>query len=277
MRLLVTGARGMLGCDLVPLLASRHKVTGVDIQEFDIIKRSAISEIQQRKPERVIHLAAYTDVDGCESQSEKAYSVNALGTRYVAMACQRLDVPMLYLSTDYVFDGTKGTPYYEWDAPNPRSAYGKSKWAGEQEVQRHLTNFFIMRTSWLVGKRGRNFVDTILKLAQERETLEVVNDQRGSPTFTADLAHAIAWLIEQDAFGVYHVTNSGDCTWFDFACEIVRQAGLKKEVRPTDTRTFRRPAERPSYSTLANFSYQRIGSPPLPSWQEALRTYLRKS
>jgi dTDP-4-dehydrorhamnose reductase len=274
LRLLVTGARGMLGSDLVRLLASRHEVFGVDIQEFDITSPSAVREIEQRKPDRVIHLAAYTDVDGCESQVEKSYSVNTLGTRNIALACLKLNAPMLYLSTDYIFDGTKGFPYYEWDVPNPRSIYGKSKWAGEQEIQQHLAHFFIVRTSWLVGKNGKNFVDTILKLAREKETLYVVNDQRGSPTFTVDLARAIAWLIEQDVFGVYHVTNSGDCTWFDFAGEILRKAGLKVHVCPADSRTYRRPAERPSYSVLANFAYQSLGSPPMPSWQSALSNFL---
>jgi len=277
LRLLVTGARGMLGNDLVPELASRHEVVGVDIQEFDITNPRAIREIEQRKPERVMHLAAYTDVDGCESQSEKAYAVNALGTRHVALACQKLNAPMLYLSTDYVFDGTKATPYYEWDAPNPRSVYGKSKWAGEQEVRQHLSRFFLVRTSWLVGKKGRNFVDTILRLAGERDVLEVVNDQRGSPTFTPDLSKAISWLIESDVFGTYHITNSGDCTWYDFAGEIIRQTGLKKQVRPTDSQTYRRPAERPAYSVLSNFAYQGIGGPSLPSWQEALKNFLGKS
>ena len=277
MRLLVTGARGMLGNDLVPVLASRHEVVGVDIQEFDITNPRAIREIEQRKPERVMHLAAYTDVDGCESQSEKAYAVNALGTRHVALACLKLNAPMLYLSTDYVFDGTKATPYYEWDAPNPRSVYGKSKWAGEQEVRQHLSRFFLVRTSWLVGKKGRNFVDTILRLAGERDVLEVVNDQRGSPTFTPDLSKAISWLIESDVFGIYHITNSGDCTWYDFAGEIIRQTGLKKQVRPTDSQTYRRPAERPAYSVLANFAYQGIGGPSLPSWQEALKNHLGTS
>lgn len=274
LRLLVTGARGMLGSDLVRLLVSRHEVEGVDIQEFDITSPSAIPEIEQRKPDRVIHLAAYTDVDGCESQVEKSYSVNTLGTRHIALACQKLNVPMLYLSTDYIFDGTKGLPYYEWDAPNPRSVYGKSKWAGEQEIQQYLTHFFIVRTSWLVGKKGNNFVDTILKLAREKETLDVVNDQRGSPTFTVDLAQAIVWLIEQDAFGIYHVTNSDDCTWFDFAGEIVRKAGLKTHVHSTDSQTYKRPAERPSYSVLANFAYQSLGGPSMSSWQSALNNYL---
>jgi dTDP-4-dehydrorhamnose reductase len=266
----------MLGNDLVPELASRHEVVGVDIQEFDTTNPRAIREIEQRKPERVMHLAAYTDVDGCESHSEKAYAVNALGTRHVALACQKLNAPMLYLSTDYVFDGTKATPYYEWDAPNPRSVYGKSKWAGEQEVRQHLSRFFLVRTSWLVGKKGRNFVDTILRLAGERDVLEVVNDQRGSPTFTPDLSKAISWLIESDVFGIYHITNSGDCTWYDFAGEIIRQTGLKKQVRPTDSQTYRRPAERPAYSVLANFAYQGMGGPSLPSWQEALKNYLGK-
>jgi dTDP-4-dehydrorhamnose reductase len=277
LRLLVTGARGMLGNDLVPELSSRHEVVGVDVQEFDITNPRAVREIEQRKPERVMHLAAYTDVDGCESQSEKAYAVNALGTRHVALACQKLNAPMLYLSTDYVFDGTKATPYYEWDAPNPRSVYGKSKWAGEQEVREHLSRFFLVRTSWLVGKKGRNFVDKILRLAGEKDDLEVVDDQRGSPTFTPDLSKAISWLIESDVFGTYHITNSGDCTWYDFAGEIIRQTGLKKQVRPTDSQTYRSPAERPAYSVLANFAYQGIGGPSLPSWQGALKNYLGKS
>lgn len=264
----------MLGSDLVPVLQLKHEVVGVDIQDFDLTSPDTVREIEQRKPELVLHLAAFTDVDGCESQVEKAYAVNALGARYVALSCQHLGIPMLFISTDYIFDGAKEAPYYEWDAPNPLSVYGKSKWAGEQEVREHLTEFFIVRTSWLVGGKGRNFVNTILNLAREKDALDVVNDQHGSPTFTVDLARAVSWLISTDLFGVYNITNSGECSWFDFACEIVRKAGLKTLIRPTDSKAIKRPAERPANSVLANFAYQRIGGPAMPSWQEALSRYL---
>jgi dTDP-4-dehydrorhamnose reductase len=277
LRLLVTGALGMLGCDLVPVLKDKHEVVGVDIQDFDLTGLGSVREIEQRNPEMVIHLAAYTDVDGCESQVEKAFEVNALGTRHTALACQRLSIPLLFISTDYVFDGTKGVPYYEWDAANPVSVYGQSKWAGEREVQQHLSRFFIVRTSWLVGKKGRNFVETILKLAREKDSLDIVNDQRGSPTFTVDLSRAIAWLIDTDLYGIYHITNSGDCTWYDFAKEIIRQAGEKTLIRPTDSKTYQRPAQRPAHSVLANFAYQHAGGPSLPSWQESLSHYLDKN
>jgi dTDP-4-dehydrorhamnose reductase len=275
-RILVTGGRGMLGHDLCTLLAQEHKVIGVDIEEFDITQLEAVEEVVARNPERVCHLAANTDVDGCELDPDKAYMVNGLGTRHIALACQRLSIPMLYISTDYVFDGTKGAPYREFDPPHPTSAYGRSKLAGEWFTERLLNRFFIVRTSWLYGHAGRNFVDTILRKAKETGRLSVVTDQVGCPTYTRDLAHAIQRLITTDLFGIYHVTNCNETSWFEFAQEILKQAGLTGvALEPTDSQTYRRPAPRPSYSVLDNLSWRCTFGSHLRPWQEALADYLR--
>ncbi|MFH0800862.1 MAG: dTDP-4-dehydrorhamnose reductase [bacterium] len=276
MNIAVTGGRGMLGRDLCRALSEKHRVFCLDLPDFDITD----SDLVQRKlsdldPGAVIHCAAFTDVDGCERDPEKAFKVNDLGTQNVVYACMGKRAKLMYISTDYVFDGSKKTPYLEVDAPSPMSVYGKSKLAGEMAVRDLLHRFFIVRTSWLFGKNGKNFVSTILKLAGENPELRVVDDQRGSPTFAADLADGLVRLIESDFFGIYHLTNSGECTWYDFAREILEEAGIKKPVYPLSSEDLVRPAPRPANSVLANTHYLLRGFPPLRSYREGLRAFLK--
>lgn len=278
MRILVTGARGMLGSDLCPLLTKDHEVVEVDIQDFDVTTPSAVEETVRISPQIVCHLAAATDVDGCELDPESACLTNGVGTRNIALACQRLKIPVLYLSTDYVFDGEKGEPYLELDHPNPINVYGMSKLQGEQYVSQLLTQFYIVRSSWLFGKNGRNFVDQILARARERGRLEVVTDQVGSPTYTADLAEALKALLETGRYGLYHITNSGFCSWFEFALEILNLAGVTGvEVAPIDSRSCERRAKRPKYSVLSNSASERTLKRRMRPWEEALADYLRSS
>ena len=254
MRILVTGARGMLGRDLCPLLRERqHEVIEWDLPDHDITAvSSTISEVTKLKPNAIFHLAACTDVDGSEKNRAEAYKVNTLGTWTVALAARDSKADLIYISTDYVFDGAKQAPYIENDGTRPLNYYGATKLLGEQAIVRDARKHYICRTSWLFGPHGRNFVDTILRLAKEKETIEVVEDQRGSPTFTQDLATALVMLPGSRQYGVYHVSNSGICTWFEFAREIIRMAGLKTVVKPTTSDKYVRPARRPGYSVLDN-------------------------
>jgi dTDP-4-dehydrorhamnose reductase len=228
----------------------------------------------QTRPELVVHAAAYTKVDLAESEADQAFLVNAYGTENVAVACNSVNAAMLYVSTDYVFDGTKTTPYRTWDATNPLSVYGQSKLAGEIAVQQHLTRFYIVRTSWLYGPGGANFVETILRIAGEKTELNVVHDQKGSPTSTITLAEVIAELIATDRWGTYHATDGGDTTWFEFAQEIL--SGKEVRVLPVKTEAFPRPAKRPPYSVLDKASLVKTLGRELVPWQEALRKYLKE-
>ena len=227
MRILVTGARGMLGSALLPCLGAAHDVVGVDTQDFDITREAAVQQaFREHRPEFVYHLAAYTDVDGCEVNGALALEVNTQGARNVAQACAASGAVMLYVSTDYVFDGSFARPYREDDIPNPLSAYGRSKLGGEQHVQALLARHFIVRSSWLYGPQGKNFVATILKIAGERDELRVVSDQRGSPTYTRHLAAKLAEMLTARAYGIYHVTGAGTCSWNEFTQAILKEGGF---------------------------------------------------
>ncbi len=275
MRVLVTGSAGMLGRVLVPCLQQHgHVVNGVDRAELDITNyRDVIETVGDLGPELIIHGAAYTQVDLAESEPEQAYKVNAYGTENLAVACQKLDIPMLYISTDYVFDGLSDRPYQPWDQQNPSSVYGKSKLAGEKALQSLLSKCYITRTSWLYGPHGKNFVETMLQLGADRKQLNVVADQHGSPTSTATLSQIICELIETERWGIYHATDGGATTWCDFAREIL--AGQDVEVLPCETKDFPRPAPRPKYSVLDKTSLiDTIGRDVVP-WQEALSSYLK--
>jgi dTDP-4-dehydrorhamnose reductase len=274
MKVLVTGAQGMLGTDLCLELGKKHEVLAFDLAEADLTKPQAVDLLVSAKPDAVVHAAAFANVDGCERDPDTAYLVNALGTRHVALACQRLDVPLLYVSTDFVFDGEKREPYYEWDRTNPLGHYGRSKLAGEAIVRELSSKFFIARTSWLFGKHGKNFVSTIIQKAREAGQVKVVSDQTGSPTYAVDLARAIARLIGTQYYGTYHLTNGGSCTWHEFAAEAVRLAGIKADVLPINSSEFPTPTPRPAYSVLKNFCWERtFGESPRP-WQQALGEYL---
>ncbi len=277
MRVLVTGAKGMLAHALLPCL-SGHDVTGVDLNDFDIARESAVHKaFRDLRPEFVFHLAAYTDVDGCEKNPELAMQVNGRGTANLARASAEVGATMLYVSTDYVFDGSGETPWREDAATNPRSAYGKSKLEGEKAVAASLPSHFIARSSWLFGPRGKNFVSTILKYAAERDELRVVSDQRGSPTFTRHLAAKLAQFLNLKAYGVYHVTGSGSCSWFEFTQAILKSAGYDHvRVLPISTEESGRPAPRPKFSVLENRKLSETGLGPLPHWSEGLAEYLRE-
>jgi len=277
-RILVLGAKGMLGRDLMPLLRSSLKgdVLGWDIEEINIENEtSTVSAIEHLKPGVIINAAAYTDVDGCESHREKAFAVNAEGMRHVALGAQRCGATVVYLSTDYVFGGGKGAPYAEEDAPGPLNVYGASKLKGEEYVQQLTKDFLIVRTQWLYGRHGKNFVDTVLRLAREKKVLTIVDDQVGSPTYTVDLAKALSELVRQERRGIFNVVNKGSCSWFQFAKEIVRRSGMEGvEVLPISSKELNRPAVRPAYSVLSTEKLARETGVTLRPWQEAVGAYL---
>jgi dTDP-4-dehydrorhamnose reductase len=276
MKVLILGARGMLGKDLVPILSTENEVLGRDIDDFDISDQKRVQkEIETFHLEVVINAAAYTDVDGCESRRELAFSVNAESARNVALACAETRARMIHLSTDYVFNGHSQTPYCEEDPPNPLNVYGASKLQGERYIQETLRNYLIIRTEWLYGRHGKNFVDTILTSAGQQKELRVVDDQRGAPTFTKDLGLAIGRLIKIEALGVLHVTNSGSCTWFEFAHQILREKGLNQgQVVPISSAELARPARRPAYSVLDCRKFERLTGRKMRPWEEALKEYL---
>ena len=273
MRVALTGAEGMLGH------AVRQVFSDVELREFtrntlDItLLDSVMKEIRDIKPDFLIHAAAYTDVDGCESAPENAYRVNGIGTRNIAMACEEVKCPIIYISTDYVFDGSKSLPYDEWDNTGPINIYGLSKLMGERFVSSLTNRYYIVRTSWLYGEKGKNFVDTIVRLLAERESLDIVNDQEGSPTYTVDLAEKIREITGK-GYGTYHVTNTGKCSWYDFAKAIASIKGLDKKIMPVTSEQFRRPARRPANSVLGNTMLRLEGISEARHWEQALREYL---
>lgn len=278
MRVVITGARGQLGHELLPACARLGEVIGVDLPEWDLTRRESADRLAALRPDWVIHAAAATDVDRCEREPTWAAAGNVEATAQVAEACRRTGAGVVYLSTDYVFDGRKGAPYLEEDPPAPRSVYGRSKLEGEQIVRRAAPRWAIARTAWLYGVHGKNFVKTILQKACGCETLQVVDDQVGSPTYAADLAAALATLVERGLTGTFHLTNGGACSWFEFTREILRQAGMTRvRLEPITTQGLARAAPRPAYSVLANRAWQEAGEPPLRPWPEALAAMLRRA
>jgi len=273
---LVTGAGGQLGQELVRLGRLGLKVIGLDRNGLDITNEKACEQTLKRiKPDAVIHAAAYTAVDQAESDPERAYAVNVEGTRNVARASAAVSAKFCYIGTDYVFDGTGIKPYAEDDPTGPRTIYGRTKLEGEQVAIESCVDTFIVRTSWVYGKFGNNFVHTMLKLAESRKSLKVVHDQKGSPTYTYDLAMFLTDLIQTERFGVYHASNSGACTWFQFAQAIFKDRGLDVEVLPCSTEEFPRPAPRPAYSVLGHDAMIHAGFKPLRHWREALQDFLQ--
>jgi dTDP-4-dehydrorhamnose reductase len=273
MRVTIFGASGLLG---KALMREWHgdEVTGLTSSDADIRDANRLDEVlRTTRPQWVVLSAAYTDVDGCESNPELAFAVNRDGAVNVATAAKNIGARLLFLSSDYVFDGTKSTPYETDDARNPQSVYGKTKADAEVKLLAVIPNCCIARTSWLFGVGGKCFPDTILKLAASRPTLDVVNDQRGCPTYTVDLARAIVHLCRKSAEGIVHVNNTGSCTWFEFAQEIVRSAGLNTHVRPVSSQQMARPAPRPAYSVLSPASLNNLRIE-MPSWHDALQRYM---
>jgi dTDP-4-dehydrorhamnose reductase len=282
MIILVTGAKGLLGTAFCKVLQKSHQVIPLDIGELDVTLPDTANEISNFSPDIVCHLAAYTDVDGCEKNSDKAFRVNGLGTKNVALGAKKAGVPLLYLSTDYLFDGKKKEPYREDDQPNPLNVYGKSKLEGEKTLTEVLQEYYIVRSSWLYGEGGRNFVRTILRLSGERKVLEVVDDQVGTPTYTKDLSEGLKRLIERRSsgdtapFGVYHITNSGSCSWYDFAAEILEISGVDDcRLERTNSENFPRPAGRPPYSVLDNGNFKNFSGFSLRSWKDAVNDFLK--
>ncbi len=289
-RVLITGSSGMLGVDLSEELKGKFEVYGSDlvqrtaysVQHFvgcDITNRNSVGKVTREiKPDVIIHAAAWTDVDGCELDPDRAYKVNAEGTKNVALACAELNVPLIYISTDFVFDGKKKWPYKESDKTGPLSVYGKSKLAGEEAVKKIARKFYIVRTSWLYGKNGKNFVDTIIANAKPRKELKVVRDQVGSPTYTRDLAEAIHALIGKISnHGIYHISNSGAVSWFEYAKEILKLTGSRTKVLPISSKELDRPAPRPAMSVMDNGKFIKFTSYRMRPWKAALKDYLKGS
>jgi dTDP-4-dehydrorhamnose reductase len=276
LKILVLGAGGMLGKDLVPILSAKGQVWARDIGDFDITDPKKVQrEVEALQPQVLVNAAAYTDVDGCESKKETAFAVNGEGARNVALACAAIGGRMIHLSTDYVFDGSSRIPYREEDIPNPLNVYGSSKLQGERYIQEILENHLIIRTEWLYGRHGKNFVDTILRHAEQQKELRVVDDQRGSPTFTKDLSFALERLIGIEARGILHVTNSGSCTWFEFTRQILREKGYNHiQVIPISSEELARPARRPASSVMDCQRYEKLTGRKMRPWKEALKEYL---
>jgi len=275
MRATIFGASGLLGKALMREW-SEDAVTGLGLRDVDIRDAKSVQQaLQESRPEWVVLAAAYTDVDGCEGNPELAFAVNREGALNVAKAAKEAGARLLFLSSDYVFDGKKTTPYETGDARNPQSVYGRTKAEAEIKLQELTPDCCIARTSWLFGTGGKCFPDTILKLAASRPALDVVNDQRGCPTYALDLARALVQLCRKNASGIVHVTNAGDCTWFEFAQEIVWSAGLPTTVRPVSSQQMARLAPRPSYSVLSPARLQAFGIE-MPSWRDGLQRYLEE-
>ncbi|SDG28160.1 dTDP-4-dehydrorhamnose reductase [Fontibacillus panacisegetis] len=283
MRVLVTGARGQLGQDLVNILEqANHNVIGCDRDTLDITDQVAcLDQVLNLKPDAIIHCAAYTAVDQAEGDIDSAYAVNAVGTRNMVVAAECTGAKFCYISTDYVFDGTSTLPYQEYDNTNPQSIYGKSKRAGEELVKSLSSKYFIVRTSWVYGLYGNNFVKTMLRLGFEKPEISVVNDQKGSPTYTVDLAGFLLELISTEKYGVYHASNSGECTWYEFAQAIFEEAAaigksFSIQVNPCTTEDFPRPAPRPRNSVMEHLSIRTNGFKDIRSWREGLRDFLKE-
>jgi len=299
-RVLITGSSGMLGVDLCQELRKDHIVTGTDavtmlpghhVTRFwkgDVTDKKGIADIISKAlPDVVIHAAAMTNVDGCESRRKKAYTVNAKGAEYVAAACKRCGATMVYISTDFIFDGRKKSAYTETDRPHPLSVYADSKFKGEKAVKKALKRYFILRTSWLYGRHGKNFVDTIIAKAKTEPMLKVVSDQVGCPTYTKDLAKAIHVLLDKvtsyqspvTSYGIYHVSNAGKVSWCDYAREILRLTGSKTKVVPATSKEIaaKYPARRPAMSVLDNTKFKRFTAYKMRPWKEALKAYLKEN
>lgn len=276
MRILVTGVKGQLGYDVVNELEKKgHTAIGVDIDEMDITDAEAVDRvITEADVEAVIHCAAYTAVDAAEDNLELCRKVNAAGTENIAKVCKKLDLKMVYISTDYVFDGEGERPWEPDDRRDPLNAYGIGKYEGELAVEENLEKYFIIRIAWVFGMNGKNFIKTMLKLGETRDEVSVVNDQIGSPTYTYDLARLIVDMVETEKYGRYHATNEGFCSWYEFACEIFRQAGMNVKVHPVTSDEFPAKAKRPHNSRMSKEKLSENGFERLPSWQDALKRYL---
>ncbi len=278
MKVFVTGVKGQLGYDVMNELAKRGlEGIGVDVEEMDITDAEACERvIKAAAPEAVIHCAAYTAVDAAEDNRDLCHRVNGEGTKNIARVCSELDIPMMYISTDYVFNGQGERPWEPDDYREPLNVYGLTKYEGEIAVEQLLKKYFIVRIAWVFGLNGKNFIKTMLRLGKERGAVSVVDDQIGSPTYTYDLARLLVDMIQTDRYGRYHATNEGLCSWYEFACEIFRQAGMDEvKVTPVDSASYPAKAKRPFNSRMSKEKLTENGFERLPSWQDALGRYLK--
>lgn len=276
MKILVTGVKGQLGYDVVREGESRGlEMFGTDVDNMDITDAGQVKQvIEDYKPDAVIHCAAYTAVDAAEDNRELCRKINVDGTRNIAEVCKAMDIPMMYFSTDYIFNGRGENFWKEDDEKQPLNVYGQTKYEGELAVQELIQKYFILRISWVFGVNGNNFIKTMLRLGKERGAVGVVSDQIGSPTYTYDLAKLVIDMIQTDKYGVYHVTNDGLCSWYEFACEIFKQAGLDVKVTPLTTAEYPAKAARPFNSRMSKDKLVNAGFEMLPEWQDALKRYL---
>ncbi len=292
-KVLITGIKGMLGHDLYQVFSPDYEVCGIDVNSdktnqgqifsADITDLESLEKtFSKLKPWLVIHSAAFTNVDAAESEQEQAKSVNVLGTKNIALLCQKYNSKLVFISTDYVYDGSKTSAYLETDTPNPINYYGQSKLEAEQSIGEYISEYIIVRTSWLFGSNGKNFVKAIINKANQDGELKVVADQIGSPTYTLNLAQGLSWLIssvfqlapDQSKYGIYHLTNSGQCSWFEFAQEILRKTKIKAAIDPVDSDYVKRAAKRPKFSILDKSRFEKVTGKKLCQWQEALEQYL---
>lgn len=277
MRVLVTGVKGQLGYDTLLELEKRHHIAvGVDIREMDITNAKVVRDvIIASQVDAVIHCAAYTAVDAAEDNQELCNKINAEGTRNIALVCKELNIKLLYISTDYVFNGEGTREWEPDDYREPLNVYGEAKYQGELAIEQNVEKYFIVRTAWVFGVHGSNFIKTMLTLAETKKEISVVDDQVGSPTYTVDLAVLLVDLIETEKYGRYHITNEGFCNWFAFAKEIFRQAGIEIQVNPVSSEQFPAKAKRPHNSRMSKLKLDEKGFRRLPTWEDALQRYLK--
>ncbi|WP_160674318.1 dTDP-4-dehydrorhamnose reductase [Clostridium sp. C8-1-8] len=288
MKILITGAKGQLGTQIINIIKSgkselgnvpsevvASEIIGIDVQELDITNLEATRDyIGAIKPDVVVNCAAYTNVDACETNEDIAFKVNAIGPRNLAIVCEELGAKLIHISTDYVFSGVGSKALKEYDLTGPVSVYGKTKLAGEEFVKQFSSKYFIVRTAWLYGYNGNNFVYTMMKLGKEKDFIDVVNDQRGNPTNAEDLAHHILKLIGTEEYGTYHCTGSGECTWYDFAKKIIELSGIDCEIRPCTSEQFVRPAKRPEFSSLDNMMLRCTVGDEMRDWEVAIKEFI---
>jgi dTDP-4-dehydrorhamnose reductase len=288
MKILITGSRGQVGSQLITILnrgmseigdipkeIKNAEIVGKSSQQLDITDFNKVKNlIREIKPDVVINAAAYTNVDDCETNQEKAFNVNAIGAKNLAIVCEDINAKLVHISTDYVFNGIGSKPFKENDETSPQSVYGKSKSMGDDFVREISSKYFIVRPSWVYGYNGKNFVYTILKAAKERGSLKVVNDQKGNPTNVEDIAHHILKLITTEEYGIYHCSGHGECSWYDFACKIVELAKISCKVNPCTTDEYPSPTKRPAYSALDNEKLRRTVGDEMRKWEDALKVFI---
>jgi len=282
MKILLIGANGQLGTDIQKII-DKSELIPLTISDIDVTDKDSVSaNINKYKPNVVINTSAYHRVDDCEYHQDNAFAVNAIGVKNLCLACREIDAALVHISTDYVFDGKKGKPYVETDRPNPGTVYGASKLAGEEYIRTDLKKYFLIRTCGLygvagcLGKGGGNFVETMLDLAKQKPVIRVVGDQIVSPTYTLDLAHKIGQLIRTQHYGLYHIANKGECSWYEFAKKIFKLTSTKVNLERATTAEFQSKATRPAYSVLDNYNLRKLGLDDLRTWDKALEAYLEE-